>query len=615
MASAQANFENAQIAATRSVVLLNHFINRVIDRNRAIGSRFTDDVGSSLYGEAQFLFSDVFSTFKMVRSLAETIEKAGVTDKLESIGDISTRMQEVKQEIDSYVEKADDYSKMATESLRKRPEQAGRFFTRAYAIDRASPLARIGVGLCMARAHIVTLRDLVENHRSDVQLVSEKWSEQQLSGYLHALSKAVPGQNCESASAPPYAPAGSAKGLCVSGDEGRPLELSVSVEPLGSTKVTVSQAARVASGARDYWGNFYYREAELATKVELEHKDYPIVFNSAEYGSDIDLYMRISAVEAMKWLKSVDSSIGSSRGLTINFHNLGSAKGGDSAGVTFAVGGYSALTTNRLIPNVAMTGSIRADGKIKAVGGIHQKITGAFEAPGVEIVIVPKENESDLLFVPMDQLCRLTIIVADNVNTYLKYALEQPSAEIDRLQATSMANGPKQSTDVLPVDSLKSISFSFPSGLPREEAVSLLQQSQVALLLGDQKSAIGTLQQIAASNPEIYNAHRLLEVLGRHGHIPSGSGPILAESVPPEASPKLIIVKAVYGSAGNWKDVTESIRPLVKNNSLLVRPEQLKMQNADVSKPRTLTVTYEYAGQQDSASAQEGSELKLGQTH
>ena len=62
-----------------------------------------------------------------------------------------------------------------------------------------------------------------------------------------------------------------------------------------------------------------------------------------------------------------------------------------------------------------MTGEISIRGKLKAVGGVYEKAYGAKQA-GVDILIIPKENEKDI---PADHL-GLSVRPFENVEDALK---------------------------------------------------------------------------------------------------------------------------------------------------------------------------------------------------
>jgi ATP-dependent Lon protease len=67
---------------------------------------------------------------------------------------------------------------------------------------------------------------------------------------------------------------------------------------------------------------------------------------------------------------------------------------GPSAGSAVAITILSAVTARPIKQNIAVTGEISIQGKVKGVGGIMEKIYGARQA-GVKTVIIPRENAMD----------------------------------------------------------------------------------------------------------------------------------------------------------------------------------------------------------------------------
>jgi ATP-dependent Lon protease len=79
-------------------------------------------------------------------------------------------------------------------------------------------------------------------------------------------------------------------------------------------------------------------------------------------------------------------------------------KDGPSAGVAMAAALVSALAGRPVRSAVAMTGEITLRGRILAVGGLKEKILGAYRA-GVTEIILPRDNAGDLEDLP-DELRR-----------------------------------------------------------------------------------------------------------------------------------------------------------------------------------------------------------------
>ncbi|WP_036680657.1 Lon family ATP-dependent protease [Pelosinus fermentans] len=99
---------------------------------------------------------------------------------------------------------------------------------------------------------------------------------------------------------------------------------------------------------------------------------------------------------------------------------------GPSAGTGILAAIISAITERPIRQDVAVTGEISIQGKVKAVGGVFEKAYGAKQA-GITTMIIPKENEKDI---PQGHL-GLEICPVDNVEEALAILLsdtEQKSA-------------------------------------------------------------------------------------------------------------------------------------------------------------------------------------------
>jgi ATP-dependent Lon protease len=97
-------------------------------------------------------------------------------------------------------------------------------------------------------------------------------------------------------------------------------------------------------------------------------------------------------------------------------------KDGPSAGITMAVALISALLNHPVRREVAMTGEITLRGRVLPVGGVKEKILGAYRA-GIKTVILPKKNERDLIEVPSHVRRKLRFIYAEHMDVVLETAL------------------------------------------------------------------------------------------------------------------------------------------------------------------------------------------------
>jgi ATP-dependent Lon protease len=97
-------------------------------------------------------------------------------------------------------------------------------------------------------------------------------------------------------------------------------------------------------------------------------------------------------------------------------------KDGPSAGITMATALMSAFSNHKIRRDVAMTGEITLRGKVLPIGGLKEKILAAHRA-GITTVIVPNQNQKDLVDVPKKVQRDLNIIFAAKMEDVLKTAL------------------------------------------------------------------------------------------------------------------------------------------------------------------------------------------------
>jgi ATP-dependent Lon protease len=74
-------------------------------------------------------------------------------------------------------------------------------------------------------------------------------------------------------------------------------------------------------------------------------------------------------------------------------------KDGPSAGITMTIAILSAITKNYVRGDVAMTGEITLRGNVLPIGGLREKLLAA-KKNKMKRVIIPKENENDLIEIP-----------------------------------------------------------------------------------------------------------------------------------------------------------------------------------------------------------------------
>jgi ATP-dependent Lon protease len=98
-------------------------------------------------------------------------------------------------------------------------------------------------------------------------------------------------------------------------------------------------------------------------------------------------------------------------------------KDGPSAGVAMCTALVSVLTSIPVRADVAMTGEITLRGEVLPIGGLKEKLLAARRG-GIKTVIIPKENERDLIEVPDNIKEDLNILAVKWIDEVLAIALE-----------------------------------------------------------------------------------------------------------------------------------------------------------------------------------------------
>ena len=118
-------------------------------------------------------------------------------------------------------------------------------------------------------------------------------------------------------------------------------------------------------------------------------------------------------------------------------------KDGPSAGIAMVTSIVSSITKNPVDKNIAMTGEVTITGQVLPIGGLKEKLLAAHRA-GINQVIIPKENEKDLIDIPKKVREDIKITVVENVDEVLKIALKK---ELKRVEWTEVENISKTEKD------------------------------------------------------------------------------------------------------------------------------------------------------------------------
>ncbi|MBE9547448.1 MAG: endopeptidase La [Proteobacteria bacterium] len=138
--------------------------------------------------------------------------------------------------------------------------------------------------------------------------------------------------------------------------------------------------------------------------------------------------MQESAKAALTYVRTRADSLGLPKdfyeGTDIHVHVPEGAipKDGPSAGIAIAVSIASAFLKSKVRGDLAMTGEITLRGRVLPVGGIKEKLLAAHRG-NLKTVIIPKDNEKDMVDIPRNVLKALEIVFVENVDEVLKVAL------------------------------------------------------------------------------------------------------------------------------------------------------------------------------------------------
>ena len=97
-------------------------------------------------------------------------------------------------------------------------------------------------------------------------------------------------------------------------------------------------------------------------------------------------------------------------------------KDGPSAGIGMVTSIVSSITNIPVKRDVAMTGEVTLTGQVLPIGGLKEKLIAAHRA-GIKEVLIPKENEKDLVDMPKKIIDEIKITPVEYADEVLKIAL------------------------------------------------------------------------------------------------------------------------------------------------------------------------------------------------
>ncbi len=140
--------------------------------------------------------------------------------------------------------------------------------------------------------------------------------------------------------------------------------------------------------------------------------------------------MQESIQAAMTVIRSRSASLGlasnfqDDKDIHVHVPEGATPKDGPSAGVGMCTALASSLTGIPVNANVAMTGEITLRGEVLPIGGLKEKLLAAHRA-GIEIIIIPDDNEKDLVEIPKNILAKLDVKPVRWIDDVLEIALQE----------------------------------------------------------------------------------------------------------------------------------------------------------------------------------------------
>jgi ATP-dependent Lon protease len=137
--------------------------------------------------------------------------------------------------------------------------------------------------------------------------------------------------------------------------------------------------------------------------------------------------MQESAQAALSWVRAHAAQLGLDaewfREHDVHLHVPAGAvpKDGPSAGITMATAIASLVRQEPVSDDVGMTGEITLTGQVLPIGGIREKSLAAQRA-GLKRVIMPRENEPDLIELPAETKRELEFVLVDSIDEVFEAA-------------------------------------------------------------------------------------------------------------------------------------------------------------------------------------------------
>ena len=158
----------------------------------------------------------------------------------------------------------------------------------------------------------------------------------------------------------------------------------------------------------------------------------------------------MSVVRTRSAQYGIDADFFQNKDIHIHVPEGATPKDGPSAGIGMCTAVISAITGIAARADVAMTGEITLRGEVLPIGGLKEKLLAAHRG-GISTVLIPKENEKDLVEIPANIKSGLEIISVRWIDEVTTVALEhRPKSTVAEEEEVSVASESEKETSKSP---------------------------------------------------------------------------------------------------------------------------------------------------------------------
>ena len=150
----------------------------------------------------------------------------------------------------------------------------------------------------------------------------------------------------------------------------------------------------------------------------------------------------ITVVRTRALSLGIENNFHENKDIHIHVPEGATPKDGPSAGISMALAVASSLSNTPVRSDVAMTGEITLRGEVLEIGGLKEKLLAALRG-GIKEVIIPKDNEKDLVEIPEIVKKGLTIHPVKLVDEVFAIALKNKLTKTKITKKTS-SESPKK---------------------------------------------------------------------------------------------------------------------------------------------------------------------------